>query len=342
MLLAPPKAASTLHQCGLEALHHVCFADKAAGRTTCGTHLERFVGNAETQLTEAQRLKRRRRRVGFGAVVAVLVTGLLVYALGFQAGPKKTSDSAGSAGVARSTQTLAQCAETLEPGPARQRTLCARTRQPATAPRHSCSRPAMAFAALRFLRACSAARRGDVAVFVSEVGGDYLLTEGPGLPALKSGLPIVARLEALADQRTNVRVQMPSGKIDATPHATMPIVPLRLFDSAGACGEIPVLLSAATTDAPTAFKLLSTTVRCPVARAILWAWSATQALHAGASEPPKARLIAGWRCHGADLQRSLDWGTYVLVRCSKNDSSLAARDVPSRTTSASRRFHTDS
>ena len=146
-------------------------------------------------------------------------------------------------------------------------------------------------------------------------------TRSPGLPALKSGLPIVARLEALADQRTNVRVQMPSGKIDATPHATMPIVPLRLFDSAGACGEIPVLLSAATTDAPTAFKLLSTTVRCPVARAILWAWSATQALHAGASEPPKARLIAGWRCHGADLQRSLDWGTYVLVRCSKNDSS---------------------
>ena len=64
-----------------------------------GPILSDLSGNAwATQLTEAQRLKRRRRRVGFGAVVAVLVTGLLVYALGFQAGPKKTSDSAGSAG----------------------------------------------------------------------------------------------------------------------------------------------------------------------------------------------------------------------------------------------------
>ncbi len=305
-----------------------------------GPILSDLSGDAATQLTEAQRLKRRRRRVGFGAVVAVLVTGLLVYALGFQAGPKKTSDSAGSAGVARSTQTLAQCAETWNQAP------LGNGRSLANAAAGD-GPDALMFASsdgvcgVAFPSSVSAAT-GLVAVFVSEVGGDYLLNESPGLPALKSGLPIVARLEALADQRTNVRVQMPSGKIDATPHATMPIVPLRLFDSAGACGEIPVLLSAATTDAPTAFKLLSTTVRCPVARAILWAWSATQALHAGASEPPKARLIAGWRCHGADLQRSLDWGTYVLVRCSKNDSSLAARDVPSRTTSQVGVSHTDS
>jgi hypothetical protein len=318
-------------------LHAMSFLPTPAGQA--GTISIDTSGDAEAFFTAAKRRERRRRLGGLGVVVVVCAAGLLVYALGFRAGSTKTSSS-GTAGVAKSTQTLARCIEAWN----RARLGNGRSLADAAGgdgPEALMFASTDAVCGVAFPSGVSTAA-GLSAVFVSEVGGDYLLDESPGLPVGENGPSIAARLEAVADQGTNVRVQIPSGRIAAKRHATMPIVPLRLLDSSADCREIPVLLYAATTDAPTKFKLLTRTVSCPDVRAIIWAWSAAEALHAGASEPPSAQLIAGWRCAGADFQRSPDWGTYMLVTCGKNNNSFAVRDVPPRTTSQLGAPHTDS
>jgi hypothetical protein len=76
-----------------------------------------------------------------------------------------------------------------------------------------------------------------------------------------------------------------------------------------------VLAYAVLTDIPFAYKLVSTTVSCPLVRAVVWAWSLGEEPRAGISAPPSRQLIGGRRCAGSDPKRPSDWATYADVTC---------------------------
>jgi hypothetical protein len=279
--------------------------------------------DAEALFKEAKRRERRRRLGDLAVVIAICGAGLLVYDLGFRASTAKTSASSETAG-SPSTATLAGCIEAWN------QAQLGDGRASADAVGGN-GRSALMFASSDGVCGLAFPTRVSVAssligVFVNEVGGDYLVYASPNLTGGSQGT--TTRLEALADKHTNVLVELPSGKVMAKPHATMPRVPVTLRDTHDDCGDLVVRYEASEQDGPTDFKLVSTTVSCPLVRAVTWQWSAGESMQGTASQPPRQQVFAGWRCTGTDLHRfGGDWGTYMHVTCANNDNTIKVNAV---------------
>jgi hypothetical protein len=170
----------------------------------------------------------------------------------------------------------------------------------------------------------------DSAVFISVLSGDYTLEMNPlGLvgPTYEAGLAFEARLQARADEETNVRVEASTGTVRTLPNAMMPTVPLTIY-GANECAEVYPIGRADT--ANNAYVITNRTVGCPLVRTLIWAWNADEAVVAPATTPRNVARILGWRCVGADLGHITAPPSFEHVRCTSGPEIVEARTLRPR------------
>ena len=300
---------------------------KRSGASKPGSLPGGLSGEAELLFEEARRRERRRRLIGLVALLAIIALAVVVYSVGF-AGHAERSPRSGS--TSTPVATLSRCIESWNRAPlGNGRALADAAGGNGPVALMFISEDGVCGFALP---ARVAAASGLVTVFVSELGGDYSLAQSPEL-SVGAGSPAAAHLEALAGKHTNVRVDLPSGKLTATPNASLPTVPVNLVAANAGCRAIPnVAPNGTTSGTPAAYNLVSTTVGCPLVRAITWAWSAGEASSATTGAPASHQQIAGWRCAGRDLVQRHP-GTYVRVTCIKRQSTFVVQAALPRTTS---------
>jgi hypothetical protein len=165
----------------------------------------------------------------------------------------------------------------------------------------------------------------ESAVFITVLSGDYSLEMNPlGMvgPTYEAGLAFEARLQARADKETNVRVEASTGTVNTLRNARMPTMPLTIH-GANECAEVYPIFHADT--ANNAYVITNRTVGCPLARTLIWAWNADEAVVAPATTPRTAARILGWRCVGADLGQITRPPSFEHVRCTSGPEIVEAR-----------------
>jgi hypothetical protein len=129
---------------------------------------------------------------------------------------------------------------------------------------------------------------GAAGIYLSALDGDYELAFDPlsGPATMLNSLGVQAR----ASRRTNVRVELPSGKLLADPGATIATSTSKVLDTTTPCAAI-------SSSVVRGAKILRRTVSCLWVRVLLWAWDqhkGTAVLTKGTEH--RERRILGWRC----------------------------------------------
>lgn len=152
---------------------------------------------------------------------------------------------------------------------------------------------------------------------MNDLSGDYPYSHSPLQAYADKSQAQESALEARAPGRSNVHIDLSSGKVVAKAHATMPTVHVNLLDTTVGCRteKLDPSLSGPF------FTVTKTSVSCPLTRTLIWA---------AAANPPKPELtIIGWHCVGTGLSTG-EPATYGRLTCSKGGEVVEAQSVSPR------------